>query len=363
MVIRRLNEKHNLKDIRAELGLSIPSALLSFKTRFIFGAISTAIMIVVIKQFLFPNDPFTWGDPLFLFLVLFIISEGIFIFNQFIAKRYPWHRKVRKRIVLLLLFSTIWFIAWVILALHIRPYLYSDFVMESNQLYLSLTFFMLFVLNYVFLLIVYNYHQSLTAVVLDNEQLKQERLRQDYVALQDQINPHFLFNNISTLIAVIKTNPDLAVKMAEDVSDVYRYVLQSKERLSVSLDEELKFAKSYLALHKVRLGEGLQVTYSVDDRLLDYQVAPLCLQFLVENAIKHNIATLSSPLIITLKAQGGHVSVTNSYNPKKTTYSTNTGLKNLKKRYLFLTSESIVVEQNDKYFGVTLPLINSIDGN
>lgn len=363
MVIRRLNKKHNLKDIRSELGLSIPSALLSFKTRFIFGAISTAIIIVVIKQFLFPNDPFTWGDPLFLFLILFIISEGIFIFNQVIAKRYPWHLKVRKRIVLLLLFSTVWFIVWVILALHIRPYLYSDFVIESNQLYLSLTFFMLFVLNYVFLLIVYNYHQSLTAVVLDNEQLKQEKLRQDYVALQDQINPHFLFNNISTLIAVIKTNPDLAVKMAEDVSDVYRYVLQSKERLSVSLDEELKFAKSYLALHKVRLGEGIQVTYSVDDRLLDYQVAPLCLQFLVENAIKHNIATLSSPLIITVKAQGNHVSVTNSYNPKKTTYSTNTGLKNLKKRYLFLTSESIVVEQNDKYFGVTLPLINSIDGN
>lgn len=343
------------KDIR-------PHVFFDFKSRLLFGVVTTALMITIIKQLMFPNEPFTWGGPLFLFSIMFVISEGIFVFNQVIAYKYPWHLKTRKRFAMLFAFSAVWFVLWFFVAMWFKPMFGENLAMEPSQFYLSVSIFIMFVLIYVSLLIVYNYHQSLTEVMLENEKLQQEKLRLDYVALQDQINPHFLFNNLSTLIAIIKTDPDTAVSMAENFSDVYRYVLQSKDKISVSLGDELKFIKAYLSLHQIRLGDGLLITYLVDDSLLDYQLAPLSLQFLVENAIKHNVATLATPLHIEVKAQGGYASVTNSFNPKKTTYSTNTGLQNLEKRFQFLTSEPIVVEKDEHNFTVKLPLIQLDNG-
>ena len=339
-----------------------PHVFFNFKTRLLFGVLTTAAMITIIKQLMFPSEPFRWGGPLFLFAIMFIISEGIFVFNQLIAKKYPWHLKTRKRFAMLFTFSAAWFVLWFTVALWFKPLFSAGLAMKPNQFYLSVTMFVLFVLVYVFLLIVYNYHQSLTTVMLENEKLQQEKLRLDYLALQDQINPHFLFNNLSTLIAIIKSDPDSAVSMATNFSDVYRYVLQSKDKVSVSLGDELKFIKAYLALHQIRLGNGLTVTFSIDERLLDHQLAPLSLQLLVENAIKHNVATLASPLHIEVKAYDGHVMVTNNLNPKKTTYSTNTGLQNIEKRFQFLTSNPIVVEKHEQRFTVKLPLIQMENG-
>ncbi|HUX54802.1 MAG TPA: histidine kinase [Williamwhitmania sp.] len=350
------------RDCRFEWGSIRPHVFFNFKSRLLFGVVTTALMITIIKQLMFPHEPFTWGGPLFLFSIMFVISEGIFVFNQLIAHRYPWHLKTRKRFSMLFAFSAIWFVLWFVVALWFKPMFGEDLAMEPSQFYLSVALFIMFVLIYVFLLIVYNYHQSLTTVMLENEKLQQEKLRLDYVALQDQINPHFLFNNLSTLIAIIKTDPDAAVGMAENFSDVYRYVLQSKEKLSVPLSDELKFIKAYLSLHQIRLGDGLLITYSVDKTLLDYQLAPLSLQFLVENAIKHNVAALTSQLHIEVKAQNGHVTVTNNLNPKKTTYSTNTGLQNLEKRFQFLTSNPILVEKDEQSFTVKLPLIQMENG-
>ena len=339
-----------------------PRVLFGFKSRVLFVIINTALMITIIKQLMFPHEPFTWGGSIFLFAIMFIISEGIFVFNQMIANKYPWHLKTRKRFAMLFTFSAVWFVLWFLVALWFKPLFNEGLAMKPNQFYLSVAMFILFVLIYVILLIVYNYHQSLTAVMLENEKLQQEKLRLDYVALQDQINPHFLFNNLSTLIAIIKTDPDAAVSMATNFSDVYRYVLQSKDKISVPLADELKFIKAYLALHQIRLGNGLMVTYTIDETLADKQLAPLSLQFLVENAIKHNVATITSPLHIEVKAQHGHVTVTNNLNPKKTTYSTNTGLQNIEKRFQFLTSNPIVVEKDEQSFTVKLPLIQMDNG-
>ncbi len=196
--------------------------------------------------------------------------------------------------------------------------------------------------------------------ILSQKQLdiiRQEKLQMSYNSLQDQLNPHFLFNNLSVLKSLIYYNKDAAIKFTENFTDVYRYVLQSNDKKLVNLEDELLFIKSYLDLHKERLGEGLIIDYKIDKQKNDKQIAPLTLQTLVENAIKHNITSKSSPLKITLETDKDYISVKNNIQLKESSYSTQTGLNNLVKRYEFLTTEEIFITATSKVFKVSVPLL------
>ncbi len=196
--------------------------------------------------------------------------------------------------------------------------------------------------------------------ILSQKQLdiiRQEKLQLSYNSLQDQLNPHFLFNNLSVLKSLIYYNKEAAIKFTENFTDVYRYVLQSNEKKLISLEDELHFIKSYLDLHQERIGEGLHVEYKINNESTDRQVAPLTLQILVENALKHNVTAKSSPLKITIKTDKDCITVENNIQLKGSSYSTKTGLKNLVKRYEFLTNEEIRITATSKIFGVRVPLL------
>ncbi|WP_163325697.1 sensor histidine kinase [Draconibacterium mangrovi] len=188
-------------------------------------------------------------------------------------------------------------------------------------------------------------------------EMKREKLRMDYNSLQDQLNPHFLFNNLSVLKSLIIYNPDVAVEFTENFTDVYRYVLQSKEKRLVKLGEELDFMKAYCALHKERLGEGLNVTTHVENDNKDREIAPLTGQLLIENAIKHNITSRETPLRIKVYLEGDYLVVSNSLNRREASYSTKTGLRNLVRRYEILTEKEIVVQYDENWFEVKVPLL------
>ncbi|WP_297098152.1 sensor histidine kinase [uncultured Draconibacterium sp.] len=188
-------------------------------------------------------------------------------------------------------------------------------------------------------------------------EMKREKLRMDYNSLQDQLNPHFLFNNLSVLKSLIIYDPDVAVEFTENFTDVYRYVLQSKEKRLVKLGEELDFMKAYCALHKERLGEGINVDSLVPINVLDRDIAPLTGQLLIENAIKHNITSRETPLQITVYVEDDYLVVSNSLNRREASYSTKTGLKNLVKRYEILTEKEIVVQYDENHFEVKVPLL------
>ncbi|TAJ10231.1 histidine kinase [Marinilabiliaceae bacterium JC017] len=308
---------------------------------------------------LYKDRPVTLQGVVFTVCLFVHISEGIFIFNRLISYKYPWHLKTRRRVILLVIFSCFWFCFSGFLTHLLKPFLDQGEPIAPEIYYATIILSILFVCIYVVLLITYNYHQSLSFFLVENERLKQDKLRLDYRILQDQINPHFLFNNLSTLIAIIRQDQSTAIRFAENFSDVYRYVLQSKDNTSIKLEDELTFIKAYLALHQERLGKGLQVKIDIEEALLTSHLPPLSLQFLVENAIKHNVATRITPLSISLYSKNDKLVVRNNLNPKTTTYSNNTGLKNLKKRYRFLTQELLIIEKNDKEFTVELPLIRN----
>lgn len=187
--------------------------------------------------------------------------------------------------------------------------------------------------------------------------MKREKLEMDYHSLQDQLNPHFLFNNLSVLKSLIIYDQDSAVKFTENFTDTYRYVLQSKDKRLVKFKDELSFIESYISLHKERLGDGLQVKFSIDKESAEKRIAPLTMQLLVENAIKHNIAGTESKLHIDISSDGEYVRISNNVQPRETSYSTKTGLSNLLKRYELISENKIKIESNDTNFMVEIPFL------
>lgn len=190
------------------------------------------------------------------------------------------------------------------------------------------------------------------------EALKQEQLRYDYNALQDQLNPHFLFNNLSVLKSMIMYDQNAAIEFTQNFTDVYRYVLQSREKTTVKLSQELEFIHAYLGLHMERLGDGLKIKISAQKDQINKTIPPLSLQLLVENAIKHNIASADEPLLIEIISEQDKVVVSNNLNLKESSYSTQTGLENLNKRYELLTGIPIEISRSDSQFKVILPLFD-----
>lgn len=292
-------------------------------------------------------------------LMLVFLSEGIFIFDSIISKRYPWHLAIRKRVIALFVFAPLWLFIIGISVKKISALFFGPVQPPDKQvIYISLTFFILFSVIYVISLIGYNFHNALNSFILENERLKRDKLEMDYFALQDQLNPHFLFNNLSTLMVLIQQNPIKAQKFTGDFTDVYRYVLMSSRHKVISLEQEFRFIQSYISIHQHRLGNGLKVDIEIPEEYFSKQIPPLSLQYLVENALKHNIATEQKPLTIYIGIVGEKLFVKNNLQHKSSTYSTNTGLGNLSRRYKFLTGEKVVhVDVDDEFFTVTIPLL------
>jgi len=189
------------------------------------------------------------------------------------------------------------------------------------------------------------------------EDLKQAKLLSDYNSLKDRLNPHFLFNNLSVLKSLIKYDSNSAEIFTQNFTDVYRYVLKSHQGKTVTLEEELEFVNSYIALHKERLGSGIEFNINVDSSILKLHVPPMAVQLLIENAIKHNVTSKHSPLIIELYTRKNSLVVKNSINKKDTTYSTKTGLQTLNSQYKLISTQQVVVEKNNNTFAVSIPLL------
>ena len=170
---------------------------------------------------------------------------------------------------------------------------------------------------------------------------------------------HFLFNNLSVLKSLIIYDNEKAVNFTQNFTDVYRYVLRSKDLRTVKLEDEIAFIRSYVNLHQERLGKGLKVNVEITPEAFQKQIPPLALQLLVENAIKHNIVTRVLPLHIDIVANKEEICVTNNIQPKQGSYSTETGLKNLVNRYRMLDGNKVRISKNEEKFEVCVPLIKN----
>ena len=205
-----------------------------------------------------------------------------------------------------------------------------------------------------------NFYRQLVLLYQRAEQIEENSVKARYVALQNQLNPHFLFNSLNTLISEIEYAPRNAVLFTQRLSDVYRYILQSQQLRLVTLESELSFIDSYIFLHKVRLGDCIRIENKVDPENYDLKLPSLTLQLLVENVIKHNIINMDMPMTILIDydPEDGRILVTNEIRIKPNVVSTGTGLKNLSDRYHLICDQDISIESNTNYFTVKVPVLN-----
>lgn len=191
------------------------------------------------------------------------------------------------------------------------------------------------------------------------EQLKKEALQSQLDSLKAQINPHFLFNSLSTLSSLVSENPKQAERFIEELASVYRYVLQTNEQLLTTLGSELDFIRAYFHLLQMRFGRSVELNVVVGEQYYTLLIPPLTLQLLVENAVKHNTALPTKPLVIRIYTdQSNRLIVSNTLRRKQNVVpSDRTGLANITAKYRLLGQPDVVVQQTDDYFQVTVPLI------
>jgi len=191
-----------------------------------------------------------------------------------------------------------------------------------------------------------------------NSDLQNQHLNSQLTALMNQISPHFFFNTLNTLSGLIQENPKKSEMFIDKLSQVFRYILNMQENSHVSLADEIRFARDYAFLLKVRFEDKLMINFSLDpDNRI--RVPSLCTQLLIENVIKHNRMNLQFPVTICLTEENGYLNVCNTFYPQLSEDSTGLGLKNLNRRSELLSGKPILIERTEGMFCVRVPLIHS----
>lgn len=191
-----------------------------------------------------------------------------------------------------------------------------------------------------------------------NETLQKENLHMQYLQLKNQINPHFLFNSLNVLNSLIHKDSDRASQYIQKLSQIYRYVLTQDTKELVYVAEEMEFINTYIEVLRIRYGDALRCVVSISDDTLGLLIPPMSLQLLIENAVKHNSVSMNKPLTITIKNEGEDLIISNNINPRITVEnSTEIGIKNLDRKYNIISGQSIIVDNNNRDFKVTLPLL------
>jgi sensor histidine kinase YesM len=189
------------------------------------------------------------------------------------------------------------------------------------------------------------------------QKLREENLIFQNETLKNQVNPHFLFNSLNTLSALIVTQPEVAEEFTTRLSAIYRYILENTSRDRVPLSVELSFIRNYFFLHKIRDNGKIQMEINVNENE-KYEILPVSLQVLVENAIKHNKATRESPLMISIFIENTHIIVKNNLQRMALQLpSTHIGLKNLAQRISLTFGKILIIEETADEFIVKIPLI------
>lgn len=284
---------------------------------------------------------------------MWIGNESI---THFIDRKISWVKYPVRRLIIGVV-STVIFTVIVAIALarayelawNIRFSSYNDFIFSS----LVITFLIsLFLHGRAFLLM---WRQT----AVEAERYQKESTMAQYESLKNQIDPHFLFNSLNVLTNLVYEDADKSAKFIKQLSEVYRYVLDTRTKELVPLQDELKFVNAYLFLQQIRFGDKLRVT----NELMNEQgwVPPLVVQMLVENAIKHNIISEENPLHLRLSKHDLSIVVENNLQVKnvlKEEFS-GIGLDNIRKRYAFLTQQTVMVTETNGKFSVQLPLLSN----
>ncbi|GAA4467576.1 histidine kinase [Nibrella saemangeumensis] len=303
------------------------------------------------------------GSILALASVQWLITHRVLLVFR---DRYPHYSKTLPRILFSLLVSgTLGMITGTLIS-GISKLIVTGaaFTFEPFSLYFSSSFFFSALIIGAHE-VLYNFYE-LRRLDQEREALKKAHLQSQFDSLKTQVNPHFLFNSINTVLSLIHTAPAKAETFLIELSSVYRYLLQTSENELATLQQELQFTQSYFHLLKMRFGEAIRLDVTINPEWMNYLLPSLTLQLLLENAVKHNIVSLSRPLTISLQTQqdpaGDRVflRVQNNLQRKPLAVaSSRMGLTNILAKFRLLNQNEVIITDQDGHFTVILPLLKS----
>jgi len=305
--------------------------------------------------------------PDFLFFLLWAymicISQwtGAALINHLLDRKIKWIEKPVLRsilgIVILVIYSVIafMFVKYLMFYLKYRTMPAENWEFASrSSLYTVLISF-----NISLIFTAIGFFKAWKKSIEREEKLKVEMMAYKYESLRNQINPHFLFNSFNVLSDLVYADQAMAVKFINQLSELFRYVLDSRDKELVPLKEELEFIHSYLYLLKTRFEDKLDLKIDLE-AASDELIVPMTLQLLIENAVKHNEISEAYPLQITIRRNNTYLDVENSLRVKKVGEdSKNTGLKNIMQQFSYFTERQIEVSEPGGMFLVRVPILKA----
>lgn len=345
----------------------IDSITFSKQTKKEFVLSVKIILILTVILFILVRDYSVRGFFLTLTrtaLYTFILAFGQGVVNNLITLRWSWVTQTNQRVWAGII-STVVYTIPAILLIHYILFVKVDGLPVERFFDQELIWAHLFWILFSFA--VSSFLHAREFMIEWKKSSKQESTKQEIVAktetakfesLKNQLDPHFLFNSLNVLTSLIGENPNQAEKFTTKLSKVYRYVLEQRNKDLVPVSEELKFAKTYMQLLGMRFEDA--VKFNIPDEISnnELKIVPLSLQLLLENAVKHNVVSSSKPLTINIYEENNYLIIENNINPKEAIgKSTKVGLQNIADRYGLITQKGVKIENNNKTFKVSLPLL------
>jgi sensor histidine kinase YesM len=286
----------------------------------------------------------------FLFCTVFITTLVLFQFNlfwKFTGSRttFFWNSAVNIFIIVLSSLVWVWF-AKVVFGIGAAR-AYFVFYLFRNVTILLLVLLITYGIELV---------ETLRQEKIEILTLQRQAAETELAVLRSQVDPHFLFNTLTTLSSLVKSNSKETLSFVDSMADTFRYMLEKREQKVVAVHEELRFLESYLFMMKKRFDAGFEVELKISETCINKNMPQFALQIAVENALKHNIVSVKHPLKIEIYSYGGAIHVRNNVQRKKTEVSYRIGLENLSNRYRFIKKQ-MTIKCNDHFFELNLPLL------
>ncbi len=301
------------------------------------------------------------------FLYSFVLTAVNSLFFDALKSKIGWGKEGRKR----LLYGAVGSVSLTMVALTFCRYIHLVYIEKTattaNFFYQVKPQFYAWGLLITITVSLF-YHAFYFYKALQEKKVTEQKLiagtaSAQFDALKSQLDPHFLFNSLNVLVALIGENPEKAQKFTTLLSRIYRYVLEQKDKELVAVSEELQFAQTYIGLLKMRFEEGIHCTMPPEPLPPDAKVVPLSLQLLLENAVKHNVITSEKPLHIHIYEKNGDLIVSNTLQSKQVIPQTHkpesarVGLANIRQRYYLLTDRQVHIKQTETEFSVSIPIL------
>lgn len=296
----------------------------------------------------------TWKTAVVYFLYTFFFWQGNVAFACIIDPLFPSLDDMPKRLAITLLFVAI-YTALIVALINWVMYNFKKPSMELLDEYLvGFGITLLISAIYSAAGFFHMYKNSL----LEAESLKRSGIESELKALSSQVNPHFLFNSLNTLMSIIPEDQQLALEFTRRFSEVYRYFLRHQNQELATVKEEMEFVENYFFLLKTRHGDNINLEVNLEKGDYQKKIPAFALQLLIENAAKHNEISLAHPLRIAICKESEMLTVTNNLKPRKSAGpGTGSGLDNIRKRFEYLAGKVISVEKTAEQFIVKMPLL------